>query len=87
MTLQEKSITVTLRSHLTPSVYIEGFELGKRCQVKLTGNITLKEFAQKVFFQYKNHIGIIAVNGIIAKETRILQEGDEVDIYSLMAGG
>jgi len=87
MTPQKNFITVTLRSHLIPSAYIEGFAVGKKIKIKTASDITLREFAQEFFFQNKHHIGIIAVNGISAQDTKMLQEGDLVDIYSLMSGG
>ncbi|MCL6477267.1 MAG: MoaD/ThiS family protein [Peptococcaceae bacterium] len=87
MDLQSGFITVTLRSHVTPSACIEGLELGKKMQIRLAADTTVRELAQKFFSQNMNHIGFIAVNGKIAAENTILQEGDAVDIYSLISGG
>lgn len=41
-TMQDDFITVTLRSHITPSVYVDGFVPGKKFPVKLPGNTTVK---------------------------------------------
>ena len=87
MTVQNNFITVTLRSHVTPTISLDGFKPGKKIQVKLVTNTTVKELIQKLFFQKEDHIGFIAVNGVISAANTVLKEGDAVDLYSLISGG
>jgi len=85
--MQKNNINVTLRSHLTPSIHIEGYQPGKKIGMRLNDNLTVRDLVQQLFPDQQNRIGIIAVNGTMARDTQILQDGDAVDIYSLMPGG
>jgi sulfur carrier protein ThiS len=85
--MQDDFITVTLRSHITPSVYVDGFVPGKKFPVKLPCNTTVKGLIQKFFFQKEGHNGFVAVNGIASEVDTVLKEGDLVDLYSLIPGG
>jgi hypothetical protein len=85
--LQNNFITVTLRSHVPPSAYVNNFEFGKPFQIRVECNTTLKEFLQKLFVENMNNIGLIAVNGKLARENRTLLEGDVIFVYSLAGGG
>lgn len=80
-------ITVIFRSHLTPSVDIEGFELGKRIQIHLADNTSLEKFIQELFYNNKEHIGFVALNEILAKKDLTLSEGDSIYVYSQISGG
>lgn len=82
-----KFIRLSFKSYITPSKTIEGFDIGKRCQLEVAFNTTLGNFLLGLFNQDMESIGLIAVNGQIATEERVLLEGDQVDIYGLMVGG
>lgn len=49
MALQSNFIAVTLRSHATPAACIEGFELGKKLQIKAGRQYNRKRISPKVF--------------------------------------
>lgn len=85
--MQDDYITVTLRSHITPSIHIDGFAPGKKFPVKLPVNTTVKDLLQKFFFQKEVQIGFVAINGMAAAADTVLKEGDLVDLYSLIPGG
>ncbi|TEB05719.1 hypothetical protein Psch_02760 [Pelotomaculum schinkii] len=84
---QNNFITVTLRSHVAPSANIKDFELGKPFQIRVEYNTTLEDFLQQLFFENRNAIGFIAINGKLAKENSTLSDGDIVYAYSLIGGG
>ncbi|MDA8235032.1 MAG: hypothetical protein M0Z31_09590 [Clostridia bacterium] len=80
-------IGLCFKSYITPIETIEGFAIGKKCLCEVAVNTTLGIFILKLFNQNMESIGLIAVNGQIASEDRILLEGDQVDIYGFMIGG
>lgn len=55
--------------------------------MKIRPNTTLEELTHKILLQNVNQIGIMAVNGKVAKEDTTLAQGDKVDLYALLAGG
>lgn len=82
-----KFIRLSFKSYVSPIETIEGFGIGKKCQHEVAANTTLGKFVMKLFSQNIESIGLVAVNGRIASEDRILLEGDQVDIYGFMTGG
>ncbi|WP_094604248.1 hypothetical protein SPSIL_036910 [Sporomusa silvacetica DSM 10669] len=80
-------ITVELRSHINPTLKVDGFSLGKKTKLKLPYNICLGEFLKMYFSDNRDAIGLIAINGINVESKRVLLEGDFIDIFSLISGG
>lgn len=87
MTGKSDFITVTVRSFIFPYEPLEDFDLGKPFKMKIRPNTTLEELTHKILLQNVNQIGIMAVNGKVAKEDTTLAQGDKVDLYALLAGG
>ncbi|HBC91945.1 MAG TPA: hypothetical protein DCZ10_03325 [Pelotomaculum sp.] len=80
------SIFVKVRSYVTPSEHVEGFESGKEFLLKLCSGITLGELVQQLFIENRHHIGFKVVNGKVVKD-KVLSDGDLIEIYHLMGGG
>lgn len=79
-------ITVNIRSYVTPSEQVEGFETGKQLQMKVFANTALEDLVQQLFSKNRNHIGFKVVNGKVVKD-KILLNGDVIEIHRLMGGG
>ncbi len=79
-------ISVRVKSYVTPSAHVEGFESGKEFPLKLFANVTLEGLVQHLFSKNRNHIGFKVVNGKVVKD-KVLSDGDLIEIYRLMGGG
>ncbi len=84
---QEDSITLTIRSFITPDEPIAGFNPGESFTLDLPGGITLEELIGKLFYKKFDQIGVMAVNGKLASEETRLSPGDSIDFYPLLEGG
>lgn len=80
------AITVKVKSYVTPSEHVDGFESGKEFPLRLFANVKLEELMHNLFSKNRHHIGLKVVNGKVVKDT-VLSEGDLIEIYSLMGGG
>lgn len=78
--------SVRIRSYVTPSAHVEGFEKGKEFPLTLLANSTLEELLYHLFRKNRDHIGFKVVNGKVVKD-KVLTDGDLIEIYSLMGGG
>lgn len=85
----EKSnlITVTIRSHLRPSTNIQGFALGKPFLFQIESNSGIEGLMQHLFRKNIKDLGLVSVNGRLAKDDIRLVEGDVVFIFSPAMGG
>ncbi len=81
------SITVTVRAFIPPPRSEGQYELGKAFTIELSRGVTLGELAQKILARNINQLGLMAVNGVVAKENLILSPGDRIDLYVLIDGG
>jgi hypothetical protein len=81
------SISVAVRSFVTPPQRVDGFELGKRFPFRLSDRATLGELVRRVLGERSDEVGVMAVNGRVAKEDIALSEGDEIDLHALLDGG
>lgn len=79
-------ITVKIKSYVTPSEQVDGFETGKQFQMKIFANTALEDLVQQMFSKNRNHIGFKIVNGKVVKD-KILLDGDVIEIHRLMGGG
>ena len=80
-------MVVIIRTFVPPNESIEGFRLGEPFEFNLMDGTTLKELTQRILSKNKGQIGIMAVNGRVAREDTVLFEGDKIDLYSLLDGG
>ncbi len=80
-------ITVTVRSFISPRESVEGYELGRPFQIELPRGITLGELAERILSKNINQLGMMAVNGGVAKQNLVLSQGDRIDLYALIDGG
>lgn len=85
--IDNNHITILFRSHLAPTIYVEGFELGKQIKLELASNITLEQFIRELFQDIKEHIGFVALNGVMERKNPTLSEGDAIDVFSQISGG
>ena len=80
-------ITVTVRSFIPSRESIEGYELGRPFEIELPRGVTLEGLAQRILSKNINQLGIMAVNGEVAKKNLVLSQGDQIDLYALIDGG
>lgn len=80
-------VTVTIRSHVRPSINIQGFALGKPFPFQIESNSGLEGLKQHLFGKNSKDLGLVSVNGRLAKEDVRLVDGDVVFIFSLAMGG
>lgn len=80
-------MTVNVRTFITPSKKVEGFELGKPFEFQMPINSTLGDLVKEILSEKCRVIGFVAVNGDVALEGRRLSSGDKIDIYPLLEGG
>ena len=80
-------ITVTVRSFIPPQERVEGYELGRPFKIEMPGGITLEGLAQRILAKNINQLGIMAVNGEVAKGSLVLAPGDKIDLYAFLDGG
>ena len=80
-------ITVTVRAFIPPPRSEGEYELGRPFTIELPRGVTLGELAQKILSKNINQLGLMAVNGGIAKENLVLSPGDKIDLYALIDGG
>jgi molybdopterin converting factor small subunit len=81
------SISVVVRSFVTPPQHVEGFEHGKRFPYLMSERTTLGELVRSILGEKADEVGVMAVNGHIAKEDLVLSEGDVIDLHEQLAGG
>jgi len=55
--------------------------------MELPPGITLGGLAQRILAKNIDQLGIMAVNGGVAKEDLVLSPGDKIDLYALLDGG
>ncbi|MDD4238758.1 MAG: hypothetical protein PHT62_09420 [Desulfotomaculaceae bacterium] len=80
------SITVKVKSYVSPLEHVEGFAPGKLFQLELAADTALEELVQKLFGENRGHIGFKVVNGKVVKD-KVLADGDLIEIHRLMGGG
>jgi sulfur carrier protein ThiS len=80
-------MTVTVRSFITPSKKVEGFEMAKSFEFQIAINSTLGDLVNELLAGNSKTIGVMAVNGEVAIEECRLSSGDKIDIYPLLEGG
>lgn len=84
---QNDSITLTMRSFITPDEPIVGFIMGESITMNLPAVITMEGLINKIFYKKYDQIGIMAVNGKLASTETRLSPGDSIDFYPLLDGG
>lgn len=84
---QGHSITVTIRSFVSPDEPIVGFRLGESFTMNLPAGITMGELIGKIFYKKSGQIGVMAVNGELVAEEAVLLPGDSIDLFPLLEGG
>jgi len=87
MVEKDNSITVTIRSFVPPYPPMEGYEVGKPFRIEVPKGITLGDLAERILSQNRDQMGIMAVNGHLARKDRVLSPGDRIDFYALIDGG
>ncbi len=84
---KEKSIHIIMRSYVLPPESGDDFPLGKSLPVQVHAGTSVGKFLEDIFGGRKDYIGMVVVNGTIAKENVLLREGDRVDIHEILGGG
>jgi len=84
---KKSSITIKVRSYVSPDRPIPGFRLGEAFKVNVKDGLTLKELLQDYFSEKAQEIGIMAVNGKLVSERATLSDEDSVDLFVLLDGG
>lgn len=84
---QQDSITVTIRSFLSPDEPIAGFRPGESFTLNVPGGTTLRELTRRIYQEKIDQIGVMAVRGKLASEETLLLPGDSIDFYPLLEGG
>ena len=84
---QEDSITVTIRSFISPDEPIAGFRPGESFTMNVPGGITLGGLTRRIYHKKFDQIGVMAVRGKLASEETMLLPGDSIDFYPLLEGG
>ena len=83
----DREITVTISSYVTPDAPLAGFQIGEPFAMNLPHGIRLDELSRRIFHKKFDEIGVMAVNGELASEERVLSPGDAIDFYPLLEGG
>ena len=84
---RKDSITLTIRSYITPDEPLAGFIAGEPLSLDVPGGTTLAELINQIFSKKFDQIGVIAVNGKLASAETRLSPGDSIDFYPLLEGG
>jgi molybdopterin converting factor small subunit len=84
---QNDSMTLTVRSLITPDEPITGFIRGEAIKMDLPVGMTMGELIDKIFYKKFDQIGVMAVNGGLASSETRLSPGDVIDFYPLLEGG
>jgi hypothetical protein len=84
---QNDSITVTIRSYISPDEPVDGYRFGESFRMDLPCGITMRDLMGRIFSKKSAQIGVMAVNGTLASEETILMQGDSIDLFPLLEGG
>jgi len=87
MPKDQDTISVTVRSFIPAPESGKRCELGRPFKMELPPGITLGGLAQRILAKNIDQLGIMAVNGGVAKEDLVLSPGDKIDLYALLDGG
>lgn len=82
-----EAITITIRSYVPFYEPGRGFDLGEPFTIEVPLGITIREIVQNILSISVDQIGIIVVNGVLAKEDATVSQGDTIDLYALLDGG
>lgn len=81
------TITITVRSFITPDEPIAGFQPGEPLSLNVPDGTTMEKLTARIYYQKFDQIGVMAVNGKLASAETVLLPGDLIDFYPLLDGG
>jgi hypothetical protein len=84
---KDDSISITFRSFVLPTDPQDGFSLGQPLSLRVSPGTPVGRLLDRFFAERVNQIGMVVINGKVAKESLLLGEGDRVDVYELLGGG
>ena len=87
MCLVDDSITITLRSYVLPPGSEDDFPLGQPLPFGVSPGTRVGKLLEELFGERANQVGMVVINGKVAKSEMFLTDGDRVDVFEILGGG
>jgi sulfur carrier protein ThiS len=87
MAEKDDSITITLRSYVLPPGSEDDFPLGQPLPFGVSPGTRVGQLLEKLFGERANQVGMVVINGKMAKAEMLLTDGDRVDVFEILGGG